>query len=76
MTKKHLVDLAERAGATFAQAFLASITVGTVVHITEIRALEVGGVAGAYSVAKYLLVVANTWLANHPANAPTPPVTQ
>lgn len=63
--KKYLVDVAERAGATFAQAFLAALTVGS---FTDVSAVKLAGVAAAYAVAKYLLVVANTVLAK-----PAPP---
>lgn len=68
-SKKTLIDLAERSLATFAQAFLASVTIGhTVVPaITDLRALELAAVAGGYSVGKFLLVKANAYLAN--ANA-------
>lgn len=60
------VDLAERAGATFAQAFVAAITVGS---ITDAHALKLAGVAGAYAVAKFLIVKANAFL----KTAPTTP---
>lgn len=62
MSKKDFVDLGERVGATFAQAFLASVTVN-VSGITEVDALKVAAIAGAYSVAKFLLVKANAFLA-------------
>lgn len=67
-----IVDLAERAGATFAQAFLASVTLGhTVVPaLTDLVALKVAAVAGGYAVAKYLIVSANTWLGSTPAATP------
>lgn len=58
-TKQIVVDLTERTGATFAQAFLAAITIGAV---TDTKAIKVAGVAGAYAVAKYLLVKANAYL--------------
>lgn len=64
-----LLDLIERAGATFAQAFLASITVDAT-HITQVDALKVGAVAGAFSVAKYLLVRVNAFLSSHPTAPP------
>lgn len=63
--KKHLVNVAERAGATFAQAFLAALTVGS---FTDLSAVRLAAVAGGYSVAKYLLVLANQFL-----NASPPP---
>lgn len=68
-----LVDLGERAGATFAQAFLASITLGhTVVPaLTDLVAAKVALIAGAYSVAKFAIVAANAWLGkNTPATDP------
>lgn len=69
MNKKTLVDMAERAGATFAQAFLAAITVDAS-GIAQVDALKVAAVAGAYAIAKYLLTQANGYLA---APAPPPP---
>ncbi len=59
--KKKLVDLAERAGATFAQAFLAAITVDAS-GITQMDALKMGAVAGGYAVAKYVLGLARDYL--------------
>jgi hypothetical protein len=77
--KRKLVDLVERAGATFAQAFLAVITVDAT-GITQLDALKVAGVAGAYAVAKYALTQANAYLGSTPglspaelATAPPPP---
>jgi hypothetical protein len=75
-SKKTLVDIAERSLATFAQAFLASVTLGhsVVPAITDLRALELGAIAGGYSVGKYLLVKANAYLAKpEPAAIPEPP---
>jgi len=60
-TRKLLIDLLERTGATFGQAFLASVTLGTT---TDLGALKIGLVAGGYAVAKYLLVKANAYLGN------------
>ena len=79
--KKKLVDLFDRAGATFAQAFLAAVTLGT---LTDVNALKLAGIAGAYAVAKYLLVEANKYLdkpegepvvviGNPPEQLPAPP---
>lgn len=67
-TKVTIIDVAERAFATFAQSFLAAVTLGHTVTpaITDLRALELAAVAGAYAVAKYLLVVANAFLATSP----------
>lgn len=67
-SKATIIDLTERAGATFAQAFLAVIVVNQA-QITQLTALETAGVAGAFAVAKFLLVKANTFLAP-PAEAP------
>lgn len=61
--KRALVDLFDRAGATFAQSFLASITVGTA---TGAGALKLAAVAGAYALGKFLLVKANAYLATPP----------
>ena len=58
-----LVDVSERTAATFAQAFLAAVTVGT---MTDASALKLGAVAGAYAVGKYLLVEANAYLKRNP----------
>ena len=61
-----VVDLVERAGATFAQSFLAVIVVnqGT---LTQTTALETGAVAGGLAVGKFLLVKANAYLNTTPA---------
>jgi len=67
--KKQLVDLADRTFATFAQAFLAVVTVGTV---TGFAAVRIALVAGGYAAAKYLLVKANTYL-NTPDPTQPPP---
>lgn len=56
-----LIDLTERAGATFAQTFLAAITVSES-GLTDLPALKIAAVAGAYAVAKFLLVKANAYL--------------
>lgn len=58
-SKYTLVDVAERAGATFAQAFLAALTIGS---FTDLHALKLAAVAGGYSVGKFLLVKANAFL--------------
>lgn len=63
LSKPVLVDLAERTCATFAQAFLAIITVS---KTTDLGALKIALVAGAFAVGKYLLVKANTYLASPP----------
>jgi aconitase B len=67
-SKTTLIDAAERAGATFAQAFLAAVTLGHTVApaVTDLRALELAAIAGAYAVGKYLLVQANAFLAKQP----------
>lgn len=59
MNKKAIIDAAERVGATFAQAFLAAVTVGST---TDLSAVKVAAVAGAYAVGKYLIVAANRYL--------------
>ena len=59
---KAFVDLVERTGATFAQAFLAVLTANDA-GITELDALKVGAIAGGYAVAKFLLAKANAYLA-------------
>jgi hypothetical protein len=61
--KRRLIDAAERAAATFAQAFLAALTVQS---FTDVNALELAAVAAGYAVAKYLLVLANEFLAQPP----------
>lgn len=66
-SKRSLIDLAERAGATFAQAFLAAVTLGSV---TDIHAAKLAAVAGGYAVGKFLLVKANAFLAKPPAATP------
>ena len=66
MNRKTVVDLGERAGATFAQAFLAALTLG---KITDLGALKIAAVAGGYAVAKYALVKANAYLAKPDATA-------
>jgi len=73
-SKTTLIDVSERALATFAQTFLAAVTLGHTVTpaLTDLRALELAAVAGAYAVAKYLLVVANAFL----AASPTVPASQ
>lgn len=69
--KKKLIDIAERAGATFAQAFLA-IETADQANITQLGALKVAAVAGAYAVAKFLLIEANAYLRTSPP-PPAPP---
>ena len=64
--KKAAVDLSERAFATFAQAFLASITING--SLGDIHAARIGLVAGGYAICKFLMVKANDFL-----TAPTPP---
>jgi hypothetical protein len=64
--KTKLIDLVERSGATFAQAFLSVITVDH--HLTQWTAVKIALVAGAYAVAKYLLVNVNVYLGMAQAN--------
>lgn len=54
-----LVDLLERGGWTFVQAFAAALTVG---NLTDAGALKLAAVAGGYAVLKYLGVKANQYL--------------
>ena len=58
-----LIDFAERALATFAQAFLAAVTLGTT---TKLDDLKLAAIAGGYSVGKLLLVKANQFLSSKP----------
>ena len=67
-SKRSLIDLAERTGATFGQAFLATITVQR--NVTEKTALYTALAAGGLAVAKYLLAAANTYLRKTPAATP------
>ena len=62
MSKHLFVDLLERAGATFAQAFLA-IEVADQANIAQIGALKTAALAGLFAVAKFALVKANKFLA-------------
>lgn len=62
MNKHILVDLAERAGATFAQAFLA-IETADQANIAQVGALKTAAYAGAFAVAKFLFVKASGFLA-------------
>jgi len=71
--KRHLVNVAERSGATFAQAFLAALTLGS---LTDASAVRLAAVAGSYAVAKYLLVLANAYLGSEPASSPDAPTAQ
>lgn len=77
--KAKFLDLAERAVATFVQAFLAAETIDQT-QLTQVSALKVAAVAGAFSVAKFLLVQTSAYLAATPAvvaitTPPTAPVT-
>lgn len=67
-SKKTLVDLAERAGWTFAQAFAAALTIGS---FTDLHALKLAAVAGAYAIVKWLGVKANSYLGSTPPKPPT-----
>lgn len=57
-----IIDLAERVGATFAQAFLA-IEVADQANITQLGALKTAAFAGLFAVGKFLLIKANAFLA-------------
>jgi hypothetical protein len=69
MNRKTLVDLVERAGATFAQAFLA-IEVADQANIAQVGALKTAAYAGAFAVAKYALVKANSFIGANPTQPP------
>lgn len=62
--KARLVDLVERTTATFAQSFLATITVQR--DLSERTALYTALVAGAYATGKFLLGKANAYLKTTP----------
>jgi Putative lactococcus lactis phage r1t holin len=64
MSRNNLVDIAERAGWTFVQAFAAALTLGS---FTDIGALKLAAIAGGFSVVKFLGVKANSYLAVPPA---------
>lgn len=59
---KKLLDLVERAGATFAQAFLA-VEIADQKGVNQIESLKIAGVAGALAVGKWALVKINAYLA-------------
>lgn len=62
LKNKTFLDLAERALATFAQAFLA-VEIADQAGVTQLEGLKVAGVAGALAVGKFLLVKVNAYLA-------------
>ena len=64
-SKLTIIDLLERAGATFAQAFLAVLVVNQG-NLTQLTALETAAVAGGFAVAKFLLVKASAFLEQAP----------
>jgi hypothetical protein len=57
------LDLVERTAATFAQAFLAAVTLS---RFTTWGAVELAAIAGAYAVGKFLLVKCNAYLSTPP----------
>lgn len=61
LKNKTFLDLLERTGATFAQAFLA-VQIADQGKVDQVTSLKVAAVAGALAVAKYLLVKVNTFL--------------
>jgi hypothetical protein len=69
--KRKIIDLAERTGATFAQAFLAAETVDQT-KLTQVDALKLASIAGAFAVAKYFLAEAKLYLARHPQEVTIP----
>ncbi len=70
-TKRNLVDLVERAVATFAQAFLA---LALVTGLSDRKSAEAAGVAGALAVGKWIYSRVNAYLAPTPIAVviPTP----
>lgn len=56
-----LVDVAERAGWTFVQAFAAAVTIGT---LTDVAAVKLAGIAGAFAVLKFMGTKASEYLKN------------
>ena len=66
-----LVDLLERAAATFAEAFLAVETVDQT-RIVQLDSLKTASVAGAYAVGKFLLVKASSFLSSTEPSSATP----
>jgi len=54
-----VADFVERVSATFAQAFLA---IALVTGISDRKALETAGIAGALAVGKYVYVEVNAYL--------------
>lgn len=59
MTRKKLIDLAERAAATFVQAFVA---IALVSGVSDLTALKAAGVAGALAVGKFASAQAAQYL--------------
>ncbi len=62
VNNKKVLDLVERAGATFAQAFIA-VEIADQNGVTQAESLKIAGVAGALAVGKWALVKINTYLA-------------
>lgn len=62
LNNKKVLDLVERAGATFAQAFLA-VEIADQNGVTQTESLKIAGVAGALAVGKWALVKINAYLA-------------
>jgi hypothetical protein len=67
--KKKIIDILERSGATFAQAFIA-IEIADQANVTQLGALKTAAVAGGLAVGKYLLVQANAYLRSPDPYAP------
>lgn len=67
--RRSLVDLADRAGATFAQAFFAAVALGGVV---DLDTLKLAAAAGGLAVAKYVSVKAHAYLQSPEEMAPDP----
>lgn len=62
-----IVDVVERAGATFYETFFA-LEIADQTHITQLSQLKTAAIAGGLAVGKYLAVKASAFLAR-----PAPP---
>ena len=64
-TKKAVIDFGERVGATFLQAF---IGVALATGVSDVRAVEAAGVAGAVAAAMFVKVRLNSYLGEENSN--------
>lgn len=64
LNRKALIDLAERASATFAQAFLA-VEIADQNGVSQIEGLKIAVVAGGLAVAKFAYTKVNLYLAKN-----------